>query len=118
MYLIGLAPKYYDAEDIGFMFRPLPETRITENSRRITRTKTLDGGVVINDSGFSHGDRSFTVVVASTEALFDSLWQLFQDHAELICTTSEGAFAAHLQDIKNDSGKITMTILIEEKLSI
>jgi len=114
---IGLASRLYDSAG-ALMVDPLPEdTQIRENTRRLTRTKTLDGGVVISDSGFSHGDRTFEVAVASTEILWSSLWAIFKNSSWITVSIEEGCFLAKMEDLKERNGKITMKILISETLT-
>ncbi len=117
LYKIGLASRLYDSAG-ALMVDPLPEdTQIRENTRRLTRTKTLDGGVVITDSGFSHGDRTFDLVIASTPALWSVLWSLFQNSSWITVATEESCFLAKMEDLKERSGKITMKILVSEVLT-
>ncbi|SEM55641.1 hypothetical protein SAMN04489760_1222 [Syntrophus gentianae] len=117
LYKIGLASRLYDS-DGALIVDPLPEdTQIRENTRRLTRTKTLDGGVVITDSGFSHGDRTFDLAIASTPALWSFLWSLFQNSSWITVTTDEACFLAKMEDLKERNGKITMKILVSEVLT-
>ncbi len=114
---IGLASRLYDSAG-ALMVDPLPEdTKIRENSRRLTRTKTLDGGVVISDGGFSHGDRTFDLAVSSTAALWTALWTLLQNSSWIIVSTDEACFLAKMEDLRESNGKIFLKILLSESLT-
>lgn len=116
-YKIGLASSLYHSEG-ALMLDPLPEdTKIRENSRRLTRTKTLDGGVVITDGGFSHGDRTLEIAVSSTSALWQILWAVFQSASWITLSTEEACFLAKMEDLRESRGQIIMKILISQNIS-
>jgi hypothetical protein len=117
-YRIGVASRTYDL-DGAVMLVPLPgDTAIRAGERRVTRTKTLDGGCVITDGGVSAGDRTFDVVVQSDRTLWGLLWALFQAAQWVTVTTEESCFLAKLQRISEQDGKISMNILIKEDLTV
>lgn len=95
-----------------------PDSRIRRGSRRVTRTKTLDGGVVLNDEGFSHGDRDLDIVTEYCESTWNVLWNLVQNHSQVIFTLFEGIFSGVIERIEEDEGLIRISVLIKEKLSI
>lgn len=88
-----------------------------ENTARVSRTKLLDGGVYINNSGVSDGDRTVRVSAEITQDQADILWYIFNNYTMVHLSTSDGFYKAAIQTLKTDNGQMTMTILINSKES-
>lgn len=117
MYKVGIASRLY-LSDGAVMCQPRPEdTRLRENSRRTTRTKTLDGGVVVTDGGTSHGDRTFEIAVDSDATLWAALWAMFNIVSWVTVTTDEGCFLGVMDSLRDSDGKIIIKVLVSESLS-
>lgn len=87
-------------------------------SRRNSRTETLDGGVVVSDFGFSHGDRTITVVSqVDDEDIVNSLRLFFQTYSNCVLTMRDGVFDAYMSEFKNDFGRVSIVFLLYEELS-
>ena len=86
-----------------------------ENSARVTRQKTLDGGVYINHSGVSDGDRTFKIKTRVTEDQAGTLWYLFNSHVFVHVSGPAGFFKAVIQDLKINNGDMNCTVLIDTK---
>lgn len=89
-----------------------------EDRRRVNRIATLNGGVVFNDFGFTHGDKTITLSWRSkdveSENLVSRLVRLY-NYANVFLPT--GVFTAGIQNysLKGDSSNITF--LVKSKLS-
>lgn len=116
MYKIGLSSYLY-SETGSMMLMPQDMPKMREGSRRVSRSKTLDGGVVITDSGYCDGDRTFSINTESTEAKWGVLWTLMKDHSLIVVCTDEGAFSGVLESVRDYGDKISINILIKAKLS-
>lgn len=94
--------------------QPAPEIM-----RRVSRTKTIDGGVVIQDSGLSHGDRTFVVTISDlSQEIVDRVFYLIQAYSEIHIATEEGFFLGSLERFFTKStGEGRLTILVKDKLS-
>lgn len=90
---------------------------ILSGSRRVTRNATLDGGVGVNDLGFSHGDRDLVVAGAVSETEEADLWYLFRTYATVSVATGEGLFSCGMRDFSSKNGKLSITFLVKEKLA-
>ena len=102
----------------GVMVEPLPDSDLRRGERRVSRVKTLDGGVHITDSGFAHGDRTQKLRVAHRgQAMWDTLWAIFRDAPSIYLTTEEGCFSAALSNIADEGNKIVLEILLNEKIA-
>lgn len=93
------------------------QSKLADFERRVERTATLDGGAAVTDGGFSHGDRTITIVCEPGEETAEDLQQFFQDYANCILTLPDGCFNAYFQDLRDDFGVVTITLLIKEELS-
>ena len=72
-----------------------PQTTLGDYERRVTRTATLDGGVVTVDSGFSHYDRTVTIDLSNVEdATVEALRLLTEYHDRVILMLPDGAYLA------------------------
>ena len=86
-------------------------------SRRVTRTKTLDGACAIFDGGFSHSDRTWQVVAWADETTWEKLFALMSLYSLVNVATGEGFFTACIEAAAREEDKVRMTILIKEKIA-
>jgi hypothetical protein len=85
--------------------------------RRVTRTKTLDGGCVIYDGGFSDSDRTWSIEADITKDNWDDLWAIHKSYSLVNLAVKEGFFSGCIETAVMDAGKVTLSILIKEKLT-
>jgi len=67
-------------------------TEREQQTRRVSRVKTLDGGCEIIDSGFSHSDRTLAISGNIPEADAEKLQTLFREEPIVIVAISDGVF--------------------------
>lgn len=84
--------------------------------RRVARVATLDGGVSIEDRGFSEGDRTFTVVAQYSARLDASIKRMHRLYPFVNVTTREGTFRASIQTVISGPTDISLTLLIKDKI--
>lgn len=89
--MIGLSSKVYDITG-DLILDDLPTSDVDTVSRRVTKTKTLDGSVAVEDRGFTNQDRQFTVRVNSDLSLREKLLEFIATRNELILTTVDGGY--------------------------
>ena len=115
-YQIGLASYTYDA-DGDILIAPLyDETEIRETERRLSRVKTLDGGVVITDGGRAAGDRTFSIACQSEESIWNTLRGIAAN-SWVTVSTDEACFKSKVQKLSEKNGKITIELMIESDLT-
>lgn len=114
--MIGISTP--DANAVGnLVIHELPESKLgTEMQARVTRRSTLDGGAVLVHSGFSHGDRTFTIKARLSEEDEAILVGLHQTETLLYFSIPEGFFSGMISYLDANQGDILMTVLIKEKL--
>jgi len=83
---------------------------------RVSRTKTLDGGVHIEHSGLSHGDRTFSVVAELSEADKNKLVSIHTTEKLLNVSTRDGFYLAAISSVRRHGADTLIIILIKEKV--
>ncbi len=84
---------------------------------RVSRTKTLDGGVYINHSGVADGDRTLSVIASMTETDRARLVNIHKTETFIRVTTSDGVYQAAISSVRRNNADTVITILIKEKES-
>ena len=86
-----------------------------QQSRRVSRVKTLDGGCEIVDSGFSHSDRTMAISgnVSEEDAL--KLQALFRNEPIVIVAIRDGVFQAAIEKFVLGP-PVKMSVFLKEKI--
>jgi hypothetical protein len=88
-------------------------TNVGDWRRRVSRTATLDGGVAVTDSGFTHADRTLTIgLQGQTQATVDQLRSLCALHSAVIVMLSDGAYRAVPESVSVSGNRAVMTVLL------
>jgi hypothetical protein len=114
--VISVTAQTYDASG-AVVLRGLPGSDLLNGARRVTRHSTLDGGVLLNDLGFAHGDRDLVLSGQVTETEETSLWYLFRTYSTVSVATKEGLFSCGMRDFQSKNGDMSLTFLVKEKLA-
>lgn len=111
------APQYDPAS-------PLILTRLDSSSsgitlsRRNSVTATLDGSAVLEDGGYSDGDRPVTLSIASlTAAQHTELRRLITSYSVVVLGMSDGVYIAAFSSYDVRRGEATVFLRIVSKLS-
>lgn len=86
-------------------------------ARRVSRSATLDGGAVITDHGFADGDRTIRVKLRPNATQYATLNRLCRTYPLLIVSTVELCALAACETFEQDDGEVTLTFLVQSKLS-
>lgn len=106
------------ADEAGaVVLRMTQESRLKSGTRRVSRTRTLDGGCAIFDGGFSHSDRTWSIEARVSDALWETLWAIMMGYALVYIATEEGFFEACLESAERTEDRAVLSILIKEKLT-
>lgn len=115
--MIAISSPTFDI-DGHVVIHPLPGSNIGETRRRVNRVPTLDGGVAVNDRGFSEGDRTLSYEWdAVSKAHNDAVERLFRLYARLFVSTPDGVYSAAPQVFTPGSDRSSMILLVIEKVS-
>jgi len=106
------------ADEAGaVVLRMTQDSKLKSGLRRVSRTKTLDGGCAIYDGGFSHADRTWSVEARVSDAVWDALWAIMITYALVYIATEEGFFSGCLESAVREEDRAVLSILIKEKLT-
>jgi len=117
--MIGLSSITVDATG-DVLLDILPESILYDSTRRVSRTKTLDGGCVIVDGGFSDSDRTLDIVAIYSDSTYAIVKHLHEDKTLIYISTDTNFYSGVISSkiIKQDITKtIKIQILIKEKLN-
>jgi hypothetical protein len=112
---VGISSLYVDPVG-AVLFDLNPAGSDTGNySRRVTRTKTLDGGVALFDGGYAEGDRTIQLEPLNpSEELTSALRSLFKRYGAVLLFLEDGAYRAAPQNLFESRGRLRLTLLIEK----
>lgn len=87
--------------------------------RRSAFTATLDGGIVGDDGGYTHGDREVRIRLASVTTAQDAeLRRLLTSYSRTVLGLREGVFLASLTGYVLDAGVGSLRVRLVSKLSV
>jgi hypothetical protein len=91
---------------------------IRQNTRRLAKTATLDGGSVIVDGGYSDSDRSLSFTAENVpQTDRETLWTLFKDESLLHLATPEGMFSGYLETVNIENATVALSFSVYQKLT-
>ena len=118
MAVIGLASLTYDADGARFI-KQSPDVDNDNNAggRRCSRVATLDGGAIMNDSGYSAADRTYTVKTRDDTGDI-AAWaeRIVQTYSTVSLATKHGFFNGTPSRWWVRDGYIYIEILITEEI--
>lgn len=103
----------------GYIELPVRRSQTAgETRRRVNRIATLDLGVVINDFGYSDGDRTLQLVwPARSRAIEEAVDRMVQLYERLHVSTRAGVFLAAPESYNPGADESTLRLLVISKLS-
>ena len=82
---------------------------------RVSRSPTLDGGAVIENLGYSDGDREITIVSLVSQEIEAKLKSMAVDELYLVVSTRDGVFYGAVDVMQVDRGSLNLKILAQER---
>jgi len=92
-----------------------PKSSLYDKEARVSRAKTLDGGAYIQNNGFSHGDRTLSVVAVLDESQKTILDHLMSNFSKICVAFSDGFYSGAISRIKTRGKDHTIEIMIERE---
>jgi len=115
--MLSITTKDFDLNG-HVLLQPDVDSRLLDNTRRVSRTATLDGGCSIDDQGFSHGDRTLDIRQTGVSAdTFARLQYITRTYSSVRVSQPDGVFSGCISSVNMDKGTAKIKILIQEKIS-
>lgn len=96
----------------------LPSQTDGETRRRVNRVPTLDGGAVVNDSGYSEADRTIDLKWAPESPAFElAVERLVRLYPRINISTRSGFYQAAVESYRPTPTESTLRLLVLSKLS-
>ena len=115
--MITISSTTYDLNG-SVQIDPLPGTTEGQVQRRVNRVATLDGGVAVNDRGYSEGDRTLTYIWKSlSKAHNDSIARILRLYPQVHVATPLGVFLAAPQTFTPGQDQSSIVLLVISKVS-
>lgn len=96
----------------------LPDSDLAGLQRRVNRVATLDGGAVFNDFGFSHADRTITLVFKPADAAqVENVQRLLRIYPKITVSVPDGLYLAAPETLQRSADEMRFTLLVSSKLS-
>jgi len=112
--MIGISTQLYDVEgEFYFYAEDLLTNSLTTADvvKRLSKVRTLDGGVFIDDAGYSPGDVDLVVTVRDpSRELYLRLKRVFVYHSFVVVTSAEGNFLCVPFALKMSSGNAELLL--------
>lgn len=115
--IVHLTTQEFDI--FGHVILDVPPNQLKRKlTRRVNRVPVLDGGVDVDDRGFSHGDRDFDLSWRPvSKAHNDSVQRLVELYGRLVFSGPEGVFLVAPFNFDPDESESSLTLYVIEKLS-
>jgi len=88
-----------------------------ENTRRLSRSATLDGGSVITDSGYSDSDRTYEFEINNvSQTVSAALWNFFKTESLINMTCPEGFFTGYIERMSIEGESVSISFMVYESI--
>jgi hypothetical protein len=117
--IIGISTIGYNIDgNRTFYLAANTEESMNAGSRRVTRTKTLDGSAVAYDAGYSVADITWMISVEARSALVGNwiAWMV-KTYNLIKITTKDGVFKCVPSRWTSENGKVVLEAWVMEKLA-
>jgi len=104
--MISITSKTGSSE--GVIFEELPGSKFKDLVPRVTKSKTLDGGVVYDHRGMVTADREFNIRALLTEAQTAALQTIIENETYVNLSCADGFFEGVISRAKINIGKLDM----------
>jgi hypothetical protein len=102
----------------GVIFQELPSSKFKEISPRITKSRTLDGGVYIDHRGVAEGDREFVIKARLDKETADALELLHLNETLVNIACLQGFFLGAISYLSIDNGEMELTFWVHDSVTI
>ena len=104
--MISITSKTGSSE--GVIFDELPGTKFKDLSPRVTKSKTLDGGVVYDHRGMVTADREFNIRALLSKVQTEALQTIIENETYVNLACEEGFFEGVISRAKINAGNLDL----------
>lgn len=97
----------------AIVINEMNNSKLYDGAARVSRTKTLDGSVVIDHRGVVAGDRTINIKCELTADEETILRALFENETIVNISTKDGFFSGAIERMRGDHGDIELNFLIK-----
>jgi hypothetical protein len=105
----------YDPQGVLDLTFTRPGEGIHDRGRRVGRTQTLDGGVVMTDGGSVAGDRTYILRARLTRAEAEILKHIYETYREIFCSTHDGFYRVAPEQLTWEGSLAVLRLLVISK---
>jgi len=102
----------------GVIFQELPASSFKKISPRITKSRTLDGGVYIDHRGVVEGDREFEIKARLDQETAAALELLHLNETLVNMACLQGFFMGAISALSIDNGELDMTFWVHDSVTV
>ena len=97
----------------GVIFIESKESKFKTFEPRVTKSQTLDGGVVYDHRGMIEADREFNIIANNlNQTQIDGIQNIIENETYINVATDEAFFQAVIQRAELDNGFLRMTVWV------
>ena len=94
-----------------------PSSDTRGQTRRMSRSSTLDGGSIVNDSGFSHSDREMKLIVRNITRAMAAILEQIAAFPVCYLSLDHGLYSGQVKSYQfNGQTQAQLTFWVAEKL--
>lgn len=90
-----------------------PNSILYDATARVSKTKTLDGGVVVDHRGFAVGDRTVEIKCELSATDEATLRTLFENETIVYISTKDGFYSGAIERLRGGYGNIEFAISLK-----
>jgi hypothetical protein len=102
----------------GVIFQESPKSKFKRVEPRITKSRTLDGGVYIDHRGVAEGDRVFEITARLDKDTADALELLHKNETLVNIACLQGFYLGAIAYLEIDNGELAMTFWVHDSVTV
>jgi hypothetical protein len=102
----------------GVIFQELPSSKFKRIEPRVTKSRTLDGGVYIDHRGVAEGDRVFEIKARLDQETAAALELLHKNETLVNIACLQGFYLGAISYLEIDNGEMDLTFWVHDSVTI
>ena len=102
----------------GVIFEELKRSSFKRVRPRVTKSRTLDGGVYVDHRGVVDGDREFEIEAILDEATATALQNIHENESLVHIACLQGFYTGAISFLEIDNGFLRMTFWVSDQVAV